>query len=220
MYVCTITPQLTNSTTNSCIDILLFLQEIENGMWHVDSMSGTTPEGYTITRCQMTTCTQCASESSTCIATECNCLCIHMYKCDSKCYTFNNGHICKHIHRVHSILQKKQLHDQQAESTETQCSVQEDCEQCEITENTAHSSIVYADSVSDPQIGTYHIAQKFDGEKYDESDMASDLIIKIFPSNLFPINAYPMKSTINSSNFYLSKFCVCPILQTFIWIAT
>ena len=129
-------------------------------MWHVESMSGTTPEGYTITRCQMATCTQCVSESSTCTATECNCLCIHMYKCDSKCYTFNNGYICKHIHRVHSILQKKQPHDhEQLESTETQCSVQ-DFQQCEITETNAHSSVAYAGSISDPQRGTNHIAQK------------------------------------------------------------
>ena len=26
-----------------------------------------------------------------------------MYKCDPKCYEYNNGHICKHIHRVHSL---------------------------------------------------------------------------------------------------------------------
>ena len=26
-----------------------------------------------------------------------------MYNCDSTCYDFNNGHICKHIHRVHSL---------------------------------------------------------------------------------------------------------------------
>ena len=26
-----------------------------------------------------------------------------MYKCDSKCYEFNNGHICRHIHKVHSL---------------------------------------------------------------------------------------------------------------------
>ena len=54
--VCTITPELRNSITNSCIDILLFLQEIENGMY-----MGTTPEGCTITHCQMATRTQCAS---------------------------------------------------------------------------------------------------------------------------------------------------------------
>ena len=122
-------------------------------MWHVDSVSGTTPEGYTITRCQMATCKQCISEGSTCTATECNCLCIHMYKCDSKCYNFNNGHICKHIHRVHSILQ---LQDHQAESIEAEHTVQDlGQQQCEITENTEHPSLVYANSDADPQRGLY-----------------------------------------------------------------
>ena len=27
-----------------------------------------------------------------------------MYACDSNCYTYTNGHICKHIHRVHSLV--------------------------------------------------------------------------------------------------------------------
>ena len=27
-----------------------------------------------------------------------------MYKCDILCYDFNNGHLCTHIHRVHSLL--------------------------------------------------------------------------------------------------------------------
>ena len=26
-----------------------------------------------------------------------------MYHCDQQCYDYSNGHICKHIHRVHSI---------------------------------------------------------------------------------------------------------------------
>ena len=58
-----------------------------------------------VTRYQAASCDECASESRTCTALECSCLCIHMYKCDSKSYTFNNGHICKHIHRVHSLSQ-------------------------------------------------------------------------------------------------------------------
>ena len=28
-----------------------------------------------------------------------------MYKCDERCYDYGNGHICKHIHRVHSLQQ-------------------------------------------------------------------------------------------------------------------
>ena len=26
-----------------------------------------------------------------------------MYECDQTCYNFTNKHLCKHIHRVHSI---------------------------------------------------------------------------------------------------------------------
>ena len=31
-----------------------------------------------------------------------------MYKCDGTCYDYNNGHICKHIHRVHSLENKNE----------------------------------------------------------------------------------------------------------------
>ena len=27
-----------------------------------------------------------------------------MYKCDFHFYDYNNGHMCKHIHRVHSFI--------------------------------------------------------------------------------------------------------------------
>ena len=68
-------------------------------------------------------------------------------------YNFNNGHICKHIHRVHSILQ---LQDHQAESIEAEHTVQDlGQQQCEITENTEHPSLVYANSDADPQRGLY-----------------------------------------------------------------
>lgn len=26
-----------------------------------------------------------------------------MYVCDDRCYDYGNGHICKHVHRVHSL---------------------------------------------------------------------------------------------------------------------
>ena len=32
-----------------------------------------------------------------------------MYTCDDRCHDYGNGHICKHIHRVHSL----QYHQQQ-----------------------------------------------------------------------------------------------------------
>ena len=33
----------------------------------------------------------------------CNGLCHHLYKCDSLCYDYMNGNICKHLHRIHSL---------------------------------------------------------------------------------------------------------------------
>lgn len=30
-------------------------------------------------------------------------VCTCSYMCDPLCYDFNNGHLCKHIHRVHSM---------------------------------------------------------------------------------------------------------------------
>ena len=38
-----------------------------------------------------------------CSQAECKYLCYHMYSCDHQCYDYSNGHICKHIHRAHSI---------------------------------------------------------------------------------------------------------------------
>ena len=38
-----------------------------------------------------------------CVAPECGNLCYHQYRCDSSCYDYTNGHICKHLHRVHSM---------------------------------------------------------------------------------------------------------------------
>ena len=38
-----------------------------------------------------------------CVALECGNLCYHQYRCDPSCYDYANGHICKHLHRVHSL---------------------------------------------------------------------------------------------------------------------
>lgn len=37
-----------------------------------------------------------------CKEKECDVLCYHMYTCDHYCYDYMSGHICKHIHKVHS----------------------------------------------------------------------------------------------------------------------
>ena len=52
-------------------------------------------------------CIICSKESThmTCTQEECKQLCYHMYIC---CYDYTNGHLCKHIHRVHSIRMQVQ----------------------------------------------------------------------------------------------------------------
>ena len=71
-------------------------------------MSGTNSNGYIVSRAT-SCCKECQSGSSqfVCTQEECKFLCVHMYTCDPLCFDFNNGHLCKHIHRVHS-------HDQPA----------------------------------------------------------------------------------------------------------
>ena len=74
------------------------------------STSETNPEGYVVSKIA-SDCTRCrallSSSSSTqqviCTLEDCKFLCIHMYACDALCYDFNNGHLCKHIYRVHSL---------------------------------------------------------------------------------------------------------------------
>ena len=88
-----------------------------------------------------------------------------MYKCISKRYNFNNGHICKHTHRVHSIIQKKQLQNQQAESAKAEYTIQEDLgqQQCELTDNIEHPSLVYLSALllhHSIQLQTFNTLQK------------------------------------------------------------
>lgn len=68
-------------------------------------MSGVKCGGYVVTKIS----DKCAENCfrPTCTKAECGQLCMHMYTCDKAWYDFNNGHICKHIHRVHSITQSQ-----------------------------------------------------------------------------------------------------------------
>lgn len=83
------------------------VQVLDDNHWTVKSTSGLVPDGYTITRL-CTTCTECTHSTSLhCSFPECGFLCQHMYTCDDRCYDHSNGHICKHIHRVHSLQIQK-----------------------------------------------------------------------------------------------------------------
>ena len=40
-----------------------------------------------------------------------------MYECDPRCFDYTNGHICKHIHRVHSLSHEKATKNPQVDVT-------------------------------------------------------------------------------------------------------
>ena len=58
-----------------------------------------------------------SQDPTVCVQKECIKLCYHMYSCSRQCYDYSNGHICKHIHRVHSLNVTTQLSESQPEST-------------------------------------------------------------------------------------------------------
>ena len=62
-------------------------------------MSAIDAIGYFVTRAK-DICVDCTG-ASVCQSKDCSFLCHHMYNCT--CYDFLNGHVCKHIHRVHSL---------------------------------------------------------------------------------------------------------------------
>lgn len=68
-------------------------------------MSGKNPDGYLVKQIKVT-CTNCTEVM--CTQSECKQLCYHMYTCDEYCYDNTNGHLCKHIHRAHSVWLKMQ----------------------------------------------------------------------------------------------------------------
>ena len=78
-------------------------QEVAPDTWHVPSSSGIKPNGYLVTKLKEECC-DCAGQPTLALCTrkECVFLCWHMYACDQACYDYHNGHVCKHIHRVHS----------------------------------------------------------------------------------------------------------------------
>lgn len=76
------------------------LQAIASNTWCVPSISGIHASGYLVIKVKET-CDEC-TDAKVCRRAECSFLCCHRYTCS--CYDYNNGHVCKHIHRVHSLL--------------------------------------------------------------------------------------------------------------------
>ena len=71
-----------------------------------------------------------------------------MYKCDSRCYNYNNGHICKHIHCIHAFYRKQQQEQSVEDPEDVKYGSSEMTEECR--------NVVYAESVSDPLRGYFY----------------------------------------------------------------
>ena len=73
-----------------------------------------------------------------------------MYKCDTMCYDYTNGHVCKHIHRVHAIA--RTISD--ISTVVTDLAEGADCES-----DTEFDNLEFAVSLRDPHKGkkcNYH----------------------------------------------------------------
>ena len=111
------------------------MQQENEEEWIVGSISGCNPDGYTVKRVQECSAFSCNSRTM-CKEPQCGFLCAHMYSCDKKCYDYNIGHVCKHIHRVHSMFHQ--------ESSKRPLSQELDND---------FDSISYTESIFDPHIG-------------------------------------------------------------------
>ena len=89
------------------------MKETQAGCWIFASTSEGCQAGYTITETTSPLCEWKCTGVHVCMMEECEYLCYHMYQC--QCYDFMNGHICKHIHRVHS---KKKYDERQTKAEE------------------------------------------------------------------------------------------------------
>ena len=109
-------------------------------------MSGVKCGGYVVTKIA----DKCAENcfGPTCTKAECGQLCMHMYTCNKACYDFNNGHICKHIHRVHSITQSQII------TTTEHTAIQTFREEMPLENNFELDLLEYAESIIPPQEGT------------------------------------------------------------------
>ena len=103
--------------------------------WIVESVSGCNPDGYAVKRAQECSPFTCNS-STMCKESQCRFFFPHMYSCDNKCYDYNNGHVCKHIHRVHSMI-----HQEESKTPSSQ----------ELDNN--YDNISYTESIFDPHKG-------------------------------------------------------------------
>ena len=93
-------------------------------------------------------CELCKEDKNVCTLPHCNWLCYHMYACSQQCYSYTNGHICKHIHRVHSLMSSAK--DMKCEDNSVNQQMDKSNLPMDITEEDPFS---YAEAVVQPQQG-------------------------------------------------------------------
>ena len=89
-----------------------------DGIWFIESVSGSNSKGYCVKRLHLCSPSECLLRDRICAAPVCQFLCPHMYMCDNNCYAFNNGYLCKYIHRVHSLFSEVSQKQENGESTD------------------------------------------------------------------------------------------------------
>ena len=125
---------------------MVLFQQTSEGEWRVDSMSGCNANGYTV-KLIHAICLDCSpfkEDMRICREPNCGFLCPHMYTCDSRCYDYTNGHMCKHIHRVHSLVHQNLPKAAPPSEPEFNCH----------DDQADEDNISYAESVFDPHKGT------------------------------------------------------------------
>ena len=85
-----------------------------DGIWWIESTSDAFPKA----RCNLHSPSDCLLQDQICAAPECQFLCPHMYMCDAHCYDFNNGYLCEHIHRAHSLFSEVSQMQENGQSTD------------------------------------------------------------------------------------------------------
>lgn len=117
------------------------MQTKTDGIWHVESVSGSNPKGYCVKHLHSCSPSECSLQRDRiCAAPECQFLCPHMYTCDNICYDYNNGYLCKHIHRVHSLFFEVPQEQENSEYTK-------------ISDSVLDMELNFAESVFDPHKG-------------------------------------------------------------------
>lgn len=137
-------------TNNMHAILIFFMQAIDSSTWLVPSISGRQPNGYSVKQA-MESCNTCTHESLMCTESECKKLCYHMYTCDPYCYEYTNGHICKHIHRVHSLKVQECAPYYQPDAHEFLNSHDKEDEE----DSEMDDPLEFAENVRNPSTGTY-----------------------------------------------------------------